>query len=94
MRGQVLLCFVLTLVKCTRIYFSGAKDATCLWAHSKHRSWTVCSVMQLSSVNLLKAKAFTLSTRLVPEARRVRGLQTSTRLALKKRKRINDSGEP
>jgi hypothetical protein len=37
-RGQALLCFVLALVKCTMIYFSGAQDAPCLLAHSKHHS--------------------------------------------------------
>jgi hypothetical protein len=34
-KGQAVLCFVLNLVKCTRICFSGAKDAPCLRAHSK-----------------------------------------------------------
>ncbi len=81
-RGQALLCFVLALVKCTRIYFSGANDAPCLLAHSRHHSWTVCSVLQFSSVDLPKARAFTLSTKLVPDAGRVGGLQASTRLAL------------
>ncbi len=81
-RGQALLCFVVTLVKCTRIYFSGAKDAPCLPAYTKHRSWTVCSALQVSLVNMPKARTFTLSTKLVSEAGRVRGLQASTRLAL------------
>ncbi len=70
--------FVLALVKCTRIYFSGAKEAPCLLAYSKHRSWTVCSVLQFSSVDLPKARAFTSPTKTVPEAGRVRGLQMST----------------
>ncbi len=82
MRGQEGLFFVFALVKCTRIYFSEANDAPCLLAHSKHRSLTVCSVLQFFSVNLPKARAFTLSTKLVPEAGRVRGLQILTRLAL------------
>jgi hypothetical protein len=34
------------------------------------------------------------STKPVPEAGRVEGLQISTRLALLKRKRTGDSGEP
>jgi hypothetical protein len=65
MRGQTLLCFFLALVKCTRIYFSGAKDAPCLLAHSKHRSCTVCGVLQFSSVDLPKAGAFISSTNIV-----------------------------
>ncbi len=56
MRGQEWLCFVLALVKCTRIYFSGANDAPCLQAHSKHCSWMVCSILQFSSVDLPKAR--------------------------------------
>jgi hypothetical protein len=75
MRGQALLCFFLAFVKCTRIYFSGAKDTPCLLAHSKHRSCTVCSVLQFSSVDLPKASAFTSSTKPVPEAGRIGGLQ-------------------
>ncbi len=62
MRGQALLCFVLALVKCTRIYFSGAKDAPCLQAHSKHCLWAVFSILQFSSVNLHNVRAFTSST--------------------------------
>jgi hypothetical protein len=61
MRGQALLCFVLALVKCTRIYFSGANEAPCCLAHSKHRSWMVCSVLQFSSMDLPNARAFTSS---------------------------------
>ncbi len=80
--GQALLCFVLALVKCTRIYFSGAKDAPCFLAHSKHCSWTACSVLQFSYVNLPNARVFTLSTKLVPDAGRVGLLQIPTRLAL------------
>ncbi len=38
MRGQSLLCFVLAVVKCTRVYFSGANNATCFQAYSKHCS--------------------------------------------------------
>ncbi len=82
MRGQVLLCFVLALVKCTRIYFSGAKEAACYLAHSKHCSWTVCSILQFTSINLPNTRPFTSSTKLVPEAGRVRGLKSSSRLAL------------
>ncbi len=82
MMGQVWLCFVVALVKCIRIYFSGAKDAPCLLAHATHRSWTVCSVQLFSYVNLRKASAFTSSTKLVPGAGRVGALQISTRLAL------------
>jgi hypothetical protein len=73
MRGQALLCFVLALVKYTRIYFSGAKDAPYLLANSKYHPWTVYSVLEFSSVDLLKARAFTSSTMLVLEARRVSG---------------------
>ncbi len=82
MRGQVLLCFVLALEKCIRINFSGAKDAPCHLAHSKHRLLKVYSILLFSSVDLLKARAFTSSTKLVLEARRVGGLQGSMRLAL------------
>ncbi len=94
MRGQEWLCFVFALVKCTRIYFSEAKDAPYLLAHPKYRSWTVCSVLQFSSVDLPKARAFTWSTKPVQEAGRDGRLNISTRLALKKRKRMGDSGEP
>ncbi len=93
-RGQALSCFVLALVKCTRIYFSSANDAPCLLAHSKHQSWTVYSVLLYSSVDLPKARAFTSSTKPVPDAGRVKGLQASTKLALRMRNRIGDSGEP
>ncbi len=37
MRGQVVQCFVLVMVKYTRIYFFRANDAPCFLAHSKHR---------------------------------------------------------
>ncbi len=59
-RGYAVLCFFLALVKCTRIYFSGANDAPCFPAYSKQCSWMLCSVLQLSSVLLLKARVFTL----------------------------------
>jgi hypothetical protein len=81
-RGQAVLCFVHALVKCTRIYFSGANDAPCFLAHSKQRSWMLCSVLQLSLVVLPKARAFTSSTKPIPEDGEVGRLQASTRLAL------------
>jgi hypothetical protein len=37
-RGQAVLCFVITLAKCTRIYFSGVNKALYLLAHPKQRS--------------------------------------------------------
>jgi hypothetical protein len=52
MRGQALLCFVLVLVKCTKIYFAGATNALCLLANTKYCSWIVCSILQLLSVDL------------------------------------------
>jgi hypothetical protein len=55
--GTVMLCS--SLVKCTRIYLSGTKDAPCLLAHSKHYSLTVCSILHFSFVNLLRARAYT-----------------------------------
>ncbi len=82
MRGQELLCFVFDLVKCMRIYFSGAQDAPCILAHTRYHSWTICIILQFYSINLPKGKAFTLSTKLVPKAERVGGLQASTRFAL------------
>ncbi len=59
MRGQALLCFVIALVKCTKIYSAGANDALCLLANSKYCSWRVCSVLQFLSVDLPMARAFT-----------------------------------
>ncbi len=81
-RGQAEFCSVLASVKCTRIYFSGANDALCLLAYSKQCSCMVCSVLQLSSVILPKARAFTSPTKPIPEDGRVGRLQVSTRLAL------------
>ncbi len=81
-RGIVVLCFVLALVKCTMIYFSGANDAPCFLAHSKQRTWMLHSILHLSSVVLPKAMAFTLSTKPIPEDCEVGRLQASTRLAL------------
>jgi hypothetical protein len=81
-RGQEVLCFVLALVKCTRIYLSGANDTPCFLAQSKHLSWTVYSIPQFSSVDLPKARAFTSFTKLTPEARIVERLQISTRWVL------------
>jgi hypothetical protein len=40
-------------------YFSGAKDAPCLLAHSKYCSWTVSSVLRFSYVDLPKAREST-----------------------------------
>jgi hypothetical protein len=77
--GQVLFCFVLALLKCTRIYFLGANNAPCLLAHSKHCSWMVCIVLQFSSVDLLKATVFTYQQNW-SHTWRVVGLQASTRL--------------
>ncbi len=77
----MVLCFVLALVKCTRIYFSGANDAPCFLAQSKHLLWTVCSVLQFSSVYLPNARVITSSTKPMPDAGRVGGLQMTTRLA-------------
>jgi hypothetical protein len=81
-RGQGVLCFVLALVKCTRIYFFGAKDAPCLQAHSKQRSWTVCSILQFSSVVWPNARVFMSLRKLMLEDGEVCCLQASTRLAL------------
>ncbi len=92
--GQMLSCLVLALVKCTRIYFSGAQEAPCFMVHSKHSLWTVCSVLQFSSVNLPDARVFTSSSKPVQEAGTDRMLQALIRLALYLRKRIGDSGEP
>ncbi len=56
-------------------------DAPCFLAYSKQPSWMLCSVLQLSSVALPTARAFTLSIKLIPEYGEVGGLQASTRLA-------------
>jgi hypothetical protein len=64
------------------IYFSGVKAAPYLLAHSKHCLLTVCSFMQFFSVDLQKARVFTSSTKHVPKAGRVKGLQISARFAL------------
>jgi hypothetical protein len=53
-----------------------------------------CSVPQFFSVNFPMARAFTSSTKPVPEAGRIWGLQASTRSALEKSKKMGDSGEP
>ncbi len=89
-----MLCFVLALVKCIRIYFSGANDAPGFLAHSRQRLWMLCSVLQLSSVFLPNARVFTSSTKLIPQYGEVGRLQALTRLALQTRKRIGKSGEP
>ncbi len=68
--------------KVHKILLLWANDAPRLLAHSKQRWWTVCSVLQFSSVDLPKARMFTSSTKLGPEARRVGGLQILTKLAL------------
>ncbi len=81
-RGQAVLCFVLALLKFIRIYFSGANNALCFLAHSKQRSWMLCSVLQVSSVVLPKARAFTSSTKPIPEDDEVSRLLASTRSAL------------
>jgi hypothetical protein len=91
--GQVVLCYVLALVKCTMINFSWANIASCFLSHPNHLSWMLCSVLQLSSVVLPKARAFTSSTKPVYEDGRVVMLQASTRLALLNRKRMDKSGK-
>ncbi len=90
----MVLCFVLALVKCTKIYFSGANNVPCLLAHSKHHSCIVCSVLQFSFNALSKTRVFKLSIKLVIEAGRVGQLQVSTRLELKKQKTIGNNSEP
>jgi hypothetical protein len=80
-RGQAVLCFVLALLKFIRIYFSGANNALCFLAHSKQHSWMLCSVLQLSSVVLPNVRAFTSSTKPIPEDGEMGRLQSSTRLA-------------
>ncbi len=82
MRGQAVQCFVFALVKCIRIYFSGANDTPCLLADLKHHLWIVCGTQQLSSINLSKAMAFMSSKKPVPEAGKVGGLQVLVRLVL------------
>jgi hypothetical protein len=57
--GQVVSFFMQALVKCTRIYFYRANSALCFLAYFKQCSWRLCSVLQLSSVNLPKARALT-----------------------------------
>ncbi len=81
-RGHKLLCFVCVVVKSSRIYISWANNARCFLAHTVHCLWTPCKVLQFSSIDLPEATTFTLSTKLVPEAGRVGGLQFSTQLAL------------
>ncbi len=82
MRGQVMLCILLALVECTRIFFSRAKTAPCLLAHSKHHSLTVYSILQYSYVKSPLARAFTSSMKLVAQAGSFGGLQIVTSLAL------------
>jgi hypothetical protein len=81
-RGQVVLCFILALVKCTRIYFSGANDVPSFLAHSKERLWTLRSVLQLSSIVLPTAKAFTSLIKLISDVGKLGRLQAWMRLAL------------
>ncbi len=90
---HAVLCFFHALVKCKRIYFSGANDAPCFPVHSKQRLWMLCSVLQLSSVSLPKAGVFTKSTKLITEEGKVCRLQASTRFALKN-KIISEGCEP
>jgi hypothetical protein len=82
MGGHAVLCFVLALVKCTKIFFSQADDALCLFDHPKQCSWRYYSVPHQSSAVLPKAKVFIYSLKPISEACRVGGLQASTRLVL------------
>ncbi len=90
-KGQVVLCFVIALVKCTTIYFSGAKDAPCLQAQYKQCSWTVCSVLQYLYVVLSKVTVFASPTGPLLDDGDVCLLQALTRLAMSKSKRVVES---
>ncbi len=72
---QAVSCSVFALVKCTMICFLGANDIPSFLAHSMQCMWMLCSVLQLSPVVLLKAREFTLSTKLIIEDGKVCGLQ-------------------
>jgi hypothetical protein len=93
-RGQEVLCFVLTLVKCTKINFSGANNAPCYLAHSKQHLWIACSVEQFTSIYILKARAIMVLIKPVPKIGRVRDLQVLTWLVLELTNKISNSSKP
>jgi hypothetical protein len=66
-REQAMLCFVLALVKCSRIYFFEANNALCFRAYLRQRLWMLSRILQLSSVVLPKARALMLLMRPTPE---------------------------
>jgi hypothetical protein len=82
MQEPVVLCFIIAFVKCTSKNFTGANEAPCLLAYPKQCSWRLCRVLQLSSVILPKARAFTSPIKPILEANRAGGLQASTRIGL------------
>jgi uncharacterized protein Usg len=79
-------------VKCTRIYLPRANDAPSFNAYTKQGLWRFCSILPLSSVDLLKIRAFMWSTKLMPKASTVRRVHERIRLPLQWRKIIGESG--
>ncbi len=69
-----MLCFVSAIVKCTSTYFSRAKDAGCFFVHSEQCLWMLCSVLQLSSIILQKARAFMSLTKQISNYGEVGGM--------------------
>jgi hypothetical protein len=55
--GTVVLCTCLGEVHKDILLWG--RGPPCLLAHSKHCSWTVCSILKFSSVNLVRARVFT-----------------------------------